>query len=298
MEANKRVLIILSVLLFLATILILFIGKKSQDKKYVNIYSDVSDALAKPGNAVNIDTKEDITPSAQNQKPIPDNYDIIIPIYKYNYIYDDAKVKKTGADYIAVSKLEQQFKYISDNGYQTIFVSDLSHIGDYNKPVILSFDKATTDFYNYVLPLLKKYNLKANLGVATDYIDKTSYISSKQLKEVVESQLVEIDSKGVSSIDLTKVDSNTLVNELKNSKEKFKELFNIEVKTIDYPDGLINDTVVNQAKNYYVYGLSQVNEMYYSTQDDILKMPRIYVKSTTDINSFTSYLQKINIKKK
>ena len=40
------------------------------------------------------------------------------------------------------------------------------------KYVVLSFDDGRKDFYEYALPILKKYNLTATLNVIADYIGR------------------------------------------------------------------------------------------------------------------------------
>jgi len=39
------------------------------------------------------------------------------------------------------------------------------------KNIVLSFDDGRKDFYEYALPILKKYNLVATLNVTTGYVD-------------------------------------------------------------------------------------------------------------------------------
>ena len=57
--------------------------------------------------------------------------------------------------------LEAQLQYLQENGYETIFFEDLSHLEQYEKPVILTFDDGYDDNYTVLYPLLEKYQTKA-----------------------------------------------------------------------------------------------------------------------------------------
>ena len=59
--------------------------------------------------------------------------------------------------------------------YVTIFPGD--QIGKHS--ICLTFDDAYYDFYYYVFPLLKKYNLKALLAVPVAYILEDTDVSSE-----------------------------------------------------------------------------------------------------------------------
>lgn len=55
--------------------------------------------------------------------------------------------------------------------------------------VVFSFDDGLLDFYEYVFPILKKYNIKATLNVATGLVDGTvndgfEYCTIDQIKEM------------------------------------------------------------------------------------------------------------------
>ena len=67
--------------------------------------------------------------------------------------------------FVRPSELENHLQYLADNGYETIFFDDLSHLEDYEKPVILTFDDGYDDNYTELYPLLQKYQAKATIFV-------------------------------------------------------------------------------------------------------------------------------------
>lgn len=91
------------------------------------------------------------------------------------------------------------------------------------KNIVLSFDDGRKDFYEYALPILKKYNLVATLNVTTGYVDgnfkpnwETSYgaASKEEIKEIMDND-IEIAYHGDMHI--------TEYNDFNNSISKMKE---------------------------------------------------------------------------
>ena len=78
--------------------------------------------------------------------------------------------------------LESDLRYLCDNGYQTIVVSDLLAYLNNGTPlpeksVMLTFDDGYYNNYLYADPLLKKYRCRAVLspiGIEADKADKSS----------------------------------------------------------------------------------------------------------------------------
>ena len=155
--------------------------------------------------------------------------------------------------FMRVDDFEKQLKYIHDN-YETIFIEDIEDYYGDAKVVALTFDDGYEDFYRNVLPLLKKYNLKANLYIIVG--NKGGYfLTDEQILEINNSGLVSIGSHTVKHSDLTHLSKEELDIELKDSKESIEKLLGKEIKTICYPAGAHNDMVLEETSKYYEYGL-------------------------------------------
>jgi peptidoglycan/xylan/chitin deacetylase (PgdA/CDA1 family) len=194
--------------------------------------------------------------------------------------------------FMKVSDFENQLKYIHDN-YETIFLEDIDKFGS-KKEVVLTFDDGYVDFYTNVFPLLKKYNIKANLYVI-DNADGGVYLSKSQIKEIAESNLVSIGSHTETHVNLANLDSVQLEYELKESKNNIEKLIGKEVKTICYPLGAYNNKVLEAASKYYDYGLiieNGVQKMY----DDYNKLAirRFRVYRNTGFSSFKNMVDQAN----
>lgn len=133
------------------------------------------------------------------------NDSICLPIIMYH----EVKTSKTGKDVITPYEFESDLKYLKENNYTTITMSDLINYVDNGKslpekPIILSFDDGYLNNYVYVFPLLKKYNMKIVLSIIgkdtddfttikDDNIDY-SHVTWGEINEMISSKYVEIQN--------------------------------------------------------------------------------------------------------
>ena len=136
---------------------------------------------------------------------ISSEHQIILPIIMYH----EVKTFGLGKDVITPYELESDLKYLKENNYTTITMAQLI---DYvynstelpQKPIILSFDDGYLNNYIYVLPLLKKYDMKivfSVIGKNTDDFTRIpdnnidySHVTWDQLNEMQSSGYVEIQN--------------------------------------------------------------------------------------------------------
>ena len=132
---------------------------------------------------------------------------INVPIIMYHSILKDSA--RSNKYTITPSVLEEDLKYIKDNGYTTVTVSDLiSYVYEDKqlpeKPIILTFDDGHYNNYGYLLPLLEKYDMKAVISIVGAYTDKFtqtdeanlnySYLRWKDIKELMDTGRIEFQN--------------------------------------------------------------------------------------------------------
>lgn len=107
--------------------------------------------------------------SSQMPLTLSDSRDSVdIPILMYHSISKDASGESEYT--ISQSRFEGDLKWLRDNGYTTIFPSQLAaYVNEGallpSKPVIISFDDGFANNYLYAYPLLQKYNMKAVIAL-------------------------------------------------------------------------------------------------------------------------------------
>lgn len=86
--------------------------------------------------------------------------------------YHEVVEKGQGSTYqkIEIEKFEAQMKYLYEQGYQTLFFSEVKEPLP-KKALIVSFDDGFRTVFANAAPIMKKYNIKGNVYLPTAYID-------------------------------------------------------------------------------------------------------------------------------
>lgn len=139
----------------------------------------------------------------QKEKSNRDNVKVPIILY-HNFVTTVPDIDSDNFNYINTPQsFEENIKVLLENGYTIISMKELNDA--YNgkielpeKPILIHFDDGYYSNYEYVYPILKKYNVKASIYVVTDKvgkeIDGIKYLGWKECLEMQNSGLVEIYS--------------------------------------------------------------------------------------------------------
>ncbi|NND63740.1 MAG: polysaccharide deacetylase family protein [Flavobacteriaceae bacterium] len=100
---------------------------------------------------------------------------------------------------ISVDKLEEQFKFLAENGFSTYHFSDLILLRKLNSPknIVITFDDAYVNQLELAYPLMKKYGLKATFFVPLNYVGKTDEWNSPSEAIMTAEQLSSLDPKTI-----------------------------------------------------------------------------------------------------
>ena len=284
---NKIILVAISISII---VIIAIIGLISGN---TNIYND--NVIADSNNKEETKNETDEKDKIEVELP-PQNATYVVPIFMYHFILDDYGDNLDVENFLKPSTLEEQLKYITENGYQTIFTSELDKLYKYEKPVALTFDDVFVYFYNNAYPLFKKYTQKATLYIITDYINGENYLTEDQIKEMASSGYIEIESHTKNHLDLTTLSDEEQKEQLLKSKERLEKLTGRELTTICYPYGKYDDTSLQIVKDKYQFGMMMTGGVYNSDiHKDFYQIPRIYANRSMTIDTFASYLSQSKV---
>lgn len=132
--------------------------------------------------------------------------DSFIGLMYHQVLKDESRA---GKYIITPNELESDLAYLSENGYVSVLPSQLVKIREQGgrlpeKTVIITFDDGYETGLYYVLPLLKKYGMKAVINVVGSYTDEYSrineegkhlsyaYLTWNEIKKLSDSGYVEI----------------------------------------------------------------------------------------------------------
>ena len=206
-----------------------------------------------------------------------------VPVLMYHAVSDD--LWGYWDLFVSPETMEQELSYLQENGYETIWFEDLSHIEDYEKPVILTFDDGYDDNYTELFPLLQKYGAKATIFVIPKAVGTPHKMTAEQIFELSQSGLVSIQSHTYSHGNLSTMDEQTLIFEMEQSKNYLAALTGQVPYAVCYPEGTRSELSIEVAGRYYEYGLL-MNGQLYNTSDDPLRVKRFYVPRGYDLGSF------------
>ncbi|MBU3113238.1 polysaccharide deacetylase family protein [Clostridium lacusfryxellense] len=210
-----------------------------------------------------------------------------VPVLMYHSI----SYQKDNPVRIPIKNFEEQLKYLKDNGYYTITLTDLY---DYfmtdtpipEKSVVLTFDDGYVDNYTAMLPALRKYNFKATIFVITSAIDKNAnYLTSKQLIEM-EKYGVDIESHTVNHENLKDMPKDKQLETLVNSKKDLEKILNKQVNYFAYPYGGYSKTAIEAVREAGYKMAITTDGRWSSKSDGILSLHRVYISSFHDMAEF------------
>lgn len=133
---------------------------------------------------------------------------VSLSIFMYHSILKDSS--RAGEYVISPEQFENDIRYLKDNGYHFITMSDLVRYVNKkrgklpDKPVIITFDDGFYNNYLYAYPIMQKYNTPFVISIIGKYTDINkegekmngyySHLTWEQLKEMTDSGLVEIQN--------------------------------------------------------------------------------------------------------
>lgn len=187
--------------------------------------------------------------SFQKLSEKPELVKVPILIYHYvEYVKDEKDTIRKSLN-INPDTFEKQLQTLLNNSYTFIFVDELADYLDGKaslppKPIIITFDDGYGDFYTDVLPILKKYNVKATIYVVPGFLDKLNAMTSQQIQEVANSGFVEIAAHTVHHRNLENIFLESAEKEMVDSKIQLEKLLGKGVNNFAYPYGGFNQEII------------------------------------------------------
>lgn len=199
--------------------------------------------------------------------------EISVPIIMYHSV-----LKSQSGKYIVhPSALENDLKFIKENGYTTITMTNLINYvySDYQlpeKPIIITFDDGHYNNLTYALPLLEKYDMVAVISIVGKYTDtytesdeanpNYSYLRWKDINDLMKSGRFEFQNHTYELHNITKnrrgcmkmkgesleAYKTVLCDDLSKLQQEFSINTGYVPNTFTYPFGAISSDSVNIIK--------------------------------------------------
>jgi peptidoglycan/xylan/chitin deacetylase (PgdA/CDA1 family) len=214
------------------------------------------------------------------------NSDTGIPILCYH----DVNPTKGNNLLLNPDKFRQQMKYLKDSGYFTLTLDELYEYLRENasipsKSIVLTFDDGYIGNYTYAFPILKEFGFTATIFMISECVDKDSYLTSSQIKELSEYG-IDIESHTTDHSDLTKFSLSKQIDIMKESKHSLEMLLNKPIDYIAYPYGKLNDNSKKAAAAAGYKMAFNVQGALTDKKDNIYNLDRFYIGNNFSMSDF------------
>lgn len=191
---------------------------------------------------------------------------IRVPILMYHYVeyIKDTKDKMRVALNITPDIFEKQVETLKNDNYTFLTAKELGEIlnGTMSmpeKPMLLTFDDGHWDFATVVLPILKKYQVKATQYVIPGFTGGSDFMTENQVWNVVASGLVDVGAHTVHHISLAGRSLHEVQDEVTESKRMLENTYHMQVVSFAYPNGSFDNQAADVVKKAgFTTGVSTV----------------------------------------
>ena len=182
--------------------------------------------------------------------------EIRVPILMYHYVEYVKDKRDTIRQSLDINPniFEKQIQTMQNAGDTFMTAKELGEVIDGQmtlpkNPVLLTFDDGHWDFDTVILPILKKYQVKATLYVIPGFLGGSDFLTNKQLQDVVDSGLVDIGAHTVHHVSLKAKKLSVVEREVSQSKTMLESKFKVSVVSFAYPNGSFDKQAIGVVKD-------------------------------------------------
>ena len=212
-----------------------------------------------------------------------------LPILMYHQVLDKEPVLSKFNLHILAADFEKQLQYLQKHGFETITFNDLLTKKIPQKPIMLTFDDGYENNYDFLFPLLKKYDMKAVIYILGDRKHETNFwdiplgeaehdlLKPAQILEMQKSGLVEFGSHSLRHARLGSLKKAEIEKEIAGSKKTLEAFLKKPVLSFAYPYGVFNEEIkkITRAAGY-TFGLA-VKHGPTRLKNDLMEIKRVHM---------------------
>jgi peptidoglycan/xylan/chitin deacetylase (PgdA/CDA1 family) len=182
----------------------------------------------------------------------------LVPILCYHNLGPQSK----GRLVLGVSQFEQQMRYLKDNGYRVIRLSDFIEWLQLKRQlpkraVVVTFDDGYRAFREYAYPILKEFGFPATLFVYTDYIGAGRNALGWEDLRTLAAEGFDVQAHSKTHGDLRRASGETdaqyarrMQAELAEPLKLFQRHLGRSTDLLAYPYGRVDDDLVKKVTEY------------------------------------------------
>ena len=227
---------------------------------------------------------------------LPEGYNV--PVMMYHGVGDAAPDANL---ILSQNSLAEQFRYLNDHGFTSVWFEDLWNVENIRKPIILIFDDGWWGCYDWLMPLAERYHIKAAIAVVPSFTDVSGvHLNSEQLNEIKDCEYLTLYSHTWShDPPLNELSERRAEAEMRDSEQWIVRLCHREPVALVYPTGGSNETVQELTRKYYRFGVKMTHPdvregiawTSYNTSDDPTLVYRYFVQRQTPLETFAEWIE-------
>lgn len=190
------------------------------------------------------------------------------------------------------SKFIEQMKFLSEQGYNSIFFSELN----YNIPeksIIVSFDDGFRSVYNNAFPIMKRYKIKGNIYLPTAFIGQDDkFLNWEMVNELIKSGYYEMQAHTHNHLDIRTLNYSSLLMQIQKSDEMFQNKLGYLPDAFCMPYGTYNRKSLDylRSTNRYKFLLGSYYGRVNPSKLDKMVIPRIGISNNDSLDVFRKKL--------
>ena len=195
-------------------------------------------------------------------------------------------------------QFEAQMKYLSVNGYHVLTLDQLHKVLYENgtapeKPVAITFDDGYSDNFTQAFPIMQKYQFSGTVFMVSSFVNGQGFLTENQLQQLQAAGWT-IGGHTTNHTNLTTVSSDSVIKELKESREFLEGILGQHLKYFAYPFGGYNATIARAIKGDG-YVMAFTTERGWANQNtDPFLIKRVYCYANMGIEEFERRLSNPN----
>jgi len=181
--------------------------------------------------------------------PVPlVGYCLHVPVLFYHHVQPQAQAIEKGQTATSVDNeiFDQQIQHLVSQGYAFLTAKELvdalrnkSQVP--SKSILITLDDGYLDSYQYAYPIFKKYNIKANLMIATGLLGGGDYVTREQIREMAGSGLIYFTDHTWSHYSVGYGSEDKIRHEIVTAKQQLQENTGQMIDIFTYPYGSFSD---------------------------------------------------------
>jgi len=242
-------------------------------------------------------------------------YSLLIPSKKGLPILMYHRISKTESNDLTVTleALDQHFAYIKQQSYQCLSFAQINEMRSKAQPiprrsVVITFDDGYQNNYEYLIPLLEKYGMKATIFLPLSHLGKTntwdqgddSLMSVDTVKEISKLSFIELGIHSFAHNNYKHISIEEIDQDLRQCEEFLKHHQIDAVRVMAYPYGgtkrkqpdLNAQMKALLSKYGYWFGLRIGNRINKPVLDNPFELYRIDIKGTDRFFEFKIKMKK------